>query len=334
MIINALFLLKYSSGQDIIPTSVVLIIYALLIFFGGVVLLTFIGINMSINGESLNVDRWSALEIFIENILNSNYPYNLTNHLKQTSSNLPALFYLGLPFYLLGDVGYLQCFTFMIVVFWLHYAKFSNYYKALFLFLLLLSPAYLWEVFVKSDLMSNLFLLVVFIDFWRKKYKNNLFETPVLLAFFCAFFMLTRGIVLIPLILFLFKEYLTLGITNKLKFFFFSVVFLLVISIPVLLTIPHNYDVIFEHNPFNHQVKYTSDFFIAFSLLLAFVLAYKSRRSKDVFYYSLMIFTGLMFSTLLINIYSEGFAPNIYGDLFDLSYIGICIPFIIFTFRQ
>lgn len=70
-------------------------------------------INNSVDGELLHVDRWSAMHVGIEALLNGEYPYTAVDHLGGRTSNLPALLFLGIPFYLLGDVGYLQSFTFL-----------------------------------------------------------------------------------------------------------------------------------------------------------------------------------------------------------------------------
>lgn len=93
---------------------------------------SFVTINLIVDENNLNVDRWSALHTFIVSVLDGVYPYNIPDHLNQTSSNFPALFYLGLPFYFLGDVGFLQCFVFLIIVLWLFKGNAENSTKLIF----------------------------------------------------------------------------------------------------------------------------------------------------------------------------------------------------------
>ena len=137
--INTLFIYKYGQRQDIIPLTIVFVIYAFLVssaivtfylkvgvkihkkwlsylywFIVGVFTLTFSFIVYKIDGESLNVGRWSALELTIQGITEGIYPYSRIDYLGNMSSNFPALGFLGLPFYLLGDVGYLQVFTYIL----------------------------------------------------------------------------------------------------------------------------------------------------------------------------------------------------------------------------
>ena len=98
--------------------------------------------------------------------------------------------------------------------------------------MLILSPAYLWEVAVKSDLMSNVFLVIIFIYLWKQKTKN-IFEKYTVLSLFIAFFILTRGVVYIPLILFLFSDFIKIDTQTKIKFIVWLLFFLLLFSIKI-----------------------------------------------------------------------------------------------------
>ena len=354
LLINTLFVLKYGARQKILSIEVLIVSYVLAITFGFIflfkikdwlnrfrnfhfffllfsiiVFIVFIGVNLLVDKHSLNVDRWSALEVFISSILNGDYPYDVKDHLGKTSSNLPGLFYIGCPFYLLSDVGFLQPFVFLLIVYVLQKMAYSNFQKTVFLFLLMMSPAYLWEIVVKSDLMSNLFLTLLFIILWDKKYQKNLFEKPILLSFFGSFLILTRGIVFIPLILFLFDGFMKSNLLVKIKFVGGLIFFSVLISMPILISIP-TVDIVIEHNPFNHQTNYAPKVLIVISLIIPFLISSYMKSSRDVFYYSFLIVVLLMFSTFTINILQEGFLENIYADLFDLSYLSMALPFAIF----
>ena len=70
-------------------------------------------LNYSVDGNTLNVDRWSVLENGAKALINGDYPYNFLSHMQHKSSNLPMLMILGLPFYLIfGSVGYFTIFFF------------------------------------------------------------------------------------------------------------------------------------------------------------------------------------------------------------------------------
>ena len=206
LLINIFFVLKYGEDQHFIDTRIIVILYTAFIVtilfvinnfrdfinkwrffnfsFWGYVSVFFIGyivLVIMVDGNDLTVDRWSAMEVSAKSVLNLEYPYDKLDHRNGTSSNFPGLIFLGIPFYLLGDVGFLQPFIFAIVCYIVFKLNLSNTQKLSFLFLLTASIAYLWEVYVKSDLMSNLFLVLLFLLLWDKKYKSNYFKKPIFL---------------------------------------------------------------------------------------------------------------------------------------------------------
>ena len=111
--INYLFLYKYGIRQNYIDEIILIIAYFLIIIvffyllnkvqlrkstlkfiFFTVTILFFlftIFINNYIDGNSVNVDRWSAMEASISALLNNQYPYAAIDHLNGRSSNLPGL---------------------------------------------------------------------------------------------------------------------------------------------------------------------------------------------------------------------------------------------------
>jgi hypothetical protein len=130
--------------------KILVVSIALIIFF----------ITFTTDGNTLKVDRWSAMDVAIRALLNGEYPYTAVDHLKGRTSNFPGLLILGIPFYLLGNVGSLQVFSFLLLSFVLYQA--TNIKQAIFyILLLILSPAFWWEIFAISDLMSNIFSVFV-----------------------------------------------------------------------------------------------------------------------------------------------------------------------------
>ena len=238
LIINALFILKYASRQDYFNEYILVTVYFLVMLFipylyskisfkniffkysfliiGTIFFAFTIYLNIMVDEESLNVDRWSAMHVGIEALLNGNYPYSATDHLGGRTSNLPTLIFIGIPFYLLGDVGYLQSFCFLIFTF-IVYHIFDNYKDRLFCMLLLvLSPFYIWEIYVKSNLMSNFILILFFLFLFQHKAKN--FKRISLLSFLSTALLLTRLIAVIPISLLLFKNFYYSSIKKKIKF--------------------------------------------------------------------------------------------------------------------
>lgn len=193
--INGLFVLKYSGENSVyylvayllaililgvfyVKINLKIVVYKYL-FWILVALFFFFSLilNYYVDDTSLNVDRWDAMEIGIKAVLNNEYPYDIKDSMGRESSNLPFLIILGMPFYLIfGSVGFLQSFSFLLFSY-LIFKVFHNYKLRLAgLVLLVLSPSYLWEVYVKSDLLSN-FVIVISYSYliWTRfiQYKKN-----------------------------------------------------------------------------------------------------------------------------------------------------------------
>ncbi len=59
----------------------------------------------------IQVDRWSAIHNFIQDLLAGIYPYSAHTHLGGSSSPFPVWQLFHIPFYLLGNVGLAMLFS-------------------------------------------------------------------------------------------------------------------------------------------------------------------------------------------------------------------------------
>lgn len=352
--VNSLFILKYGVRQQYTSNVLLTISYVVIFLLGYVLLeknkyylnnfrkfshyfiavsviifLIFIIANYFVDGTTLNVLRWKALDTSIESLLKGEYPYTyFLDDQGDTSSNFPGLFVLNFPFYVLGDVGLLQPFTFLTVCYVLYSSKMTNYKKSLVLFLLLLSPAYLWEVFAKSDLMSNMILLTIFMAVWYKRYEKDLFQKPVILGAIVALFVLTRAIVYIPLVLLLYVPFFKTMLQRKVHFIGSVLLFLLLIALPVLITIP-DMETFLQYNPFNNQSTETPKMVSIPFLILPFFVAKRITSLYRLFLYSFVLIGALVFTAFTVNVVEEGVYNNLYKSYFDISYLGMLLPFLI-----
>ncbi|MCZ2085334.1 MAG: hypothetical protein LC112_13790 [Flavobacteriales bacterium] len=288
-----------------------------------------IGLNYYVDGNSLNVDRWDAMEVGIKAIFNNEYPYNIKDFLGRESSNLPFLMILGMPFYFLfGSVGFLQSFSFLLFSY-LIFKVFDNY-KLRFagLILLVLSPSYLWEVYVKSDLMSN-FILVAGFSFlvWtqfitRKKIKVEW------ISLMTALILLTRLSVLIPLIILLFKVFYKFSVKEKVRFI---LVFLFTVSglLYVFFHNAPNWDVILEHNPFAIQGGKQPLILSVSYIALAIFFAFKAKSFFAVALSSALLLFIAVLTPYLLALAEYGYENIMVESYFDLSFFNMSTPFLI-----
>jgi len=356
--INSLFVFKYGKRLDFISPSFLILLYLFFIcsfFFlarnykqqlnnitkftlfywiiGLMALVVFIAINLMVDGTSLNVDRWSAMEVSIRALLNGEYPYMAIDHLGGRSSNFPGLFLIGIPFYLLGDVGFLQPFVFLCLLFVINKTDLSPYQKYLVIFLLIFSPAYLWEVYVKSDLMSNILIVLLFMIVWQYKYSKNYFQNPKTLGVLSSILVLTRGVVIIPLSVFLFKSFYKTKLKSKVVFLISFAITVCLLILPVILLSP-DFESLKEYNPLELQTRHSFISLEILSIVLAFIISFKINNIEQVFLWSFNILCLLIIPTFIFFLYKYGVYESILNSVFDLSYLGKIIPFSIIIISQ
>ena len=351
LIINGLFVIKYGPF-GLAGNTVLLGIYSVFIllafvfinrielrtvylkyFFWAIVAVFFLFtliLNHYVKLESLNVDRLDALDMGVEAVLNGEYPYNQVNRLGNESSNLPVLILLGLPFYLLfGSAVYLQNFCFLLFSF-IVFRYFSTYKERIFaLLLLVLSPAYLYELYVKSDLLSNFIIAAGFVLLiWNRFIKTSNLKLPVV-AVGSALLVLTRIPVIIPLAIILVKKWITLKLKNKILFASIFVITLAIIIIAFMKLAP-DIQVILEHNPLQLQSKQP----VFFSVVVIAAAVFFSFSVKDLV--SVMLLSGLLLFgsvmvSFLISVMKNGLYNTYIGSYFDISHFNMTIPFIVIS---
>ncbi|MCS3868509.1 hypothetical protein J3D55_001425 [Chryseobacterium ginsenosidimutans] len=349
LIVNSLFIVKYGENYNVpLLIGYLIVLFGLSIFYVkinlkdlfyksffwiGVILFFFFSIylNYKVDGNSLNVDRWSAMEIGVKAIFNGQYPYNIPDHMGQESSNLPMLIVLGMPFYLLfGSVGYLQCFSFLLFSF-LIFKIFDDYKQRLaVLILLFLSPSYLWEVYVKSDLFSNFIIIAGFTYLiWNKFLKEKAMKYEFV-SFLVALILLTRLSSVIPLTILLFKRFCDFSIKEKISFL---LVFIVTVSITVYLFFHNapNYDVFMKHNPFMIQGAKQPLLLSISYIAVAFILSFKVKSFYETVFWSGTLLFICVFVPFLMFFVEYGYTDMITNSFFDLSFFNMGMPFVMIT---
>ncbi len=284
------------------------------------------------DGESLNVDRWSALELTVQGITEGKYPYSRKDHLGQMSSNFPALGFLGLPFYLLGDVGYLQVFVFIVFSLFLFKTCSAGKTSFCILFLYLSSPALIWEILAKSDLVSNLFLVFLFVEYWKKKYPTDMFKKPMVSGALISFFVLTRAVVVIPLVILFLRDFWQSKMGIKIKIVLSIALTGLIICLPTLLSVP-DWGTLRNLNPISLQTNKVP--FIAYLLVLTtFYVPWITKKHNDLIFYSALIVFMIPFIGMISTIGQVGWHRTVFNHQFDISYLSMCIPSILIWIKN
>lgn len=351
--INILFCVKYNPFEKIEPfwfiigfPLVTFGIYKLTrikfiqqknVFFlilSGIIILFSVFLLFKIDRYSLEVDRWSALAFWSESLKNGIFPYSTLTHLgHQYASPFPVWQFFHFPFHLMGDTGYGQIFC-LLVFFIFLFSQRTRINIGGFTLLLAMSPAFWWEIAVRSDLLCNMLLVFVFLvalfyysAFWEKhKYLAGLI---------IGLFLCTKLLVAIPLFIFVFPKFLSLNIKEKILFSLVVIAGFVVPFIPFLFgesgILNHP-----EYNPLMTQSRQGNIIILIIGFILIIWASLSWKKMRDCFFFCGLFLFLLIFS-VGFNIYvKNGFDLSyiIFQDEFDKSYFSICLPFFLFCINE
>lgn len=344
--VNSLFIIKYGEQYNIPLLAGYLVVFFGLgffylkvhfkeffyktSFFLGIFFFFIISIylNYKVDGNTLNVDRWSAMEVGIKAVFSGQYPYNIPDHMGRESSNLPVLIVFGMPFYLLfRSVGYLQSFSFLLFAY-LIFKIFNNYRQRLaVLMLLFLSPSYLWEIYVKSDLFSNFIIIAGFVYLiWEKFIKEKKINSAVV-SVLSALVLLTRLSAVIPLTVLIFKKFLDFSIQQKLRF---AAVFLVTMAV-VCYIFFHNapdFDVFLKHNPFVIQGGKQPLILSISYIVSGCIFSFRVKSFYETLFWSGILLFICVFVPFIMFFAEYGYENMIVNSYFDISFFNMSMPFV------
>ncbi len=350
--INAIFIFKYLPRYNINP-YISLFLYFIFIFAGlniynkyistfsektlkyiylSIISLTIVFIAVSlilIDPYSIRVDRWSALSFFWDSVFTGIYPYGTHTHVSETNfaSPFPVWHLINLPFYLLKDVGISIIFFFSLFSFAI-YKYFESYRKALLvIILLLISPAYWWEILVRSDGLSNA-LLVMILILWYTKNNKSISKNFTISILICGLIAATRFTALLPLALFFFQPYIKLPIKQKIIFPLSALLIATLAFLPFILWNTETW-VFFSRNPFMSQT-YNGDWRILLVMVFVGIFMALNWKTIEEFFATTGIFiTVFILLNQLIRL-SKYEGANFFSDaVVDVSYFTLAIPYII-----
>lgn len=345
--INVLFILKYGLRLASISTTIVAcglyvatitgvlwvineymkrprksIVYALI----GMVIVGLVMLQLHFDPYTLKVDRWSAIHNFLRNLLNGEYPYAAQTHLGGYGSPFPVWQILHLPFYLLGNVG--LSFIFFMLLFTDAIRRIASLRDATVAFLLLiLSPAFLYEVSVRSDLLSN-FLLCATILMHLHHYKMTLEKNWVLIAIICGLMMSTRLSIAIPFIVYYFYDYIRCH-QAKIQIIF-PCLAILIFALTFLPFMLWNGKMLFffEYNPFVLQTR--QGVWVDYILITVICTAASVWLKNRWHYYMLtsaICVLALVVMTFVSNMYIYDCWSELFDSRFDITYFNMALPF-------
>lgn len=346
--INSLFILKY--GLRIVPLSFAMaacVFYAIFIlvalnFFRwitervshtvlfsvmAVLLSVLVIVQVSIDPYQLRLDRWSAIHNFLHNLFRGIYPYAAQTHLGGYGSPFPVWQLFHIPFYLLGNVG--LSFFCVVGLFVDSIRRVFGTRQAMVAFLLLLSsPAFVYEVVTRSDLMTN-FLLCSAIIFYMYHCRFSFRQHYVWISLVIGLMASTRLSAVIPFAVFFFSNYLKSGYRCQLLS---ALIVVLVFALSFLPFLLWNGEMLlfFEYNPFVLQSRQgnLSDFLLFIPLGIWLAMTWRGDINRYAMHTALLLVL-LVVVTFVHNMYMNGNWDALFQPSYDITYFNMALPFLI-----
>jgi len=354
--INSLFIYKYGLRTPFSPiaifvvyllviiTSIYLfkkfssflseITYKRLTWFALTLVIACIGFLIyKIDPLSVRVDRWSAVSYFLDALFQSKYPYAAHTHVSTTNfpSPFPIWYVINLPFYLLGDMGYGLIFFLFLYLYAIKMVFNSYKYVFMSILLLVLSPAYWWEVLVRSDSLSNgILVFAILLLIYKKKFTIE--KQFILMIVLCGIIACTRLSAVIPVVLFLFRPYIGLNLKMKILFPIGIIVFMLLCFAPFIFWDTNTW-VFFERNPFMSQTSVGNVYILIAMVALGIYVSFRWKNLIDFNYFTaifIFIFISLSQLSLIFN-NPESFSFTTDSNV-DISYFTLSLPYLIVYF--
>jgi hypothetical protein len=319
--INALLILFYRDFDFKLGQKPNATIFVVCVVFTALLLTL---IMLRFEPAKIRVGRFPALMDWIARLLSGEYPYASPT----LPSGFPFLFFLAMPFYFLGDLGWLQIFAFLVFAFILQLRYGSDGTRRLrTLILLVVSPVFVYEIAVRSDLFSNMVVVILYMFFCLNKVRDR--RIPVLFVTGLAggFLLATRGIVLLIYVLYfgyLFKHQLKRGLI-------FIAGIISGFSIVCLPFAIWNVEYFTLHGPFAIQSAYLPDWLSVLFLLLGIYLARRAPSMAVVYRYTALTLFAAVFIAFCISLLDQGWPAAVMADRFDISYFCFALPFLLLS---
>lgn len=353
--VNGLFVLKYAARTSLNPI-LCLFVYLLLVnllfffykkiigskksqkkvnvFFVVNIVVVLIGISYFhyvVNPYDLMVDRWSALHNFIQKLFQGIYPYSAQTHLDGYGSPFPVWQLFHIPFYLLGNVAFGMSFVLLVFLFISFRFVKNNLSLSSFLFLLTLSPAFWYEVIVRSDLFYNFLLILAVLIFINVK-KHTLEKKTLMLGVICGLFLSTRLAAAIPFFIYFFPEFLKSSWKQRVSFVTIILIVFIVSFVPFIIWDPQSL-LFFDYNPFVLQSRQGSWVEILFIVIFSMFFSLKWRGDFICFSeYTAYAILGFVSITFIHRMARLGVVDDgIFSSAYDITYFNMALPFLVFS---
>lgn len=255
------------------------------------------------------------------------YPYGQQTHLGGYGSPFPVWQILHIPFYALGNVG-MSIIIVTLLFLWTLNRLYSPKVALVVGILLCISPAFWYEIAVRSDLITNMMLSAIIAE-WLVHKNVKLINNVVGIALLVGLTLSTRLIAVIPLCVLYGYEFLQLN-WKKQGLFLLIILGTFTLTILPFVFWQGSTLLFFEYNPFVLQTRQGS-----FLVLLIFACGaigitiwMRGRMNYRTIITGLLL-TSLVAMAFVEKMWKENLWTELFSSTFDITYLSVALPFYI-----
>lgn len=290
-----------------------------------------IALFYKIDVSTLRVDRWSVITSFWDNYFNNDYVYYAISHMGSYPGPMPFYFILALPFYLIGELGFLTIIG--IILFYNILKKEIKSESKLFIGLLIITSSVFifWEIVCRSNLFFNGVLILYVV---KRFLDTKTFNRKEILITSCLFGLTlsTRNVYAIPFIIAFCYSLRIKSISIK-QIMSIGIISATIFVLTFLPFIWNHFDDFTQMNPFLIQSSFLMPFeFTIPFIIMAFLISFLCKTKNDVYYYSGITLFSTIVGYYLYYFSIVGFEKTFFGSKADISYFILSTPFLIYYF--
>jgi hypothetical protein len=321
IIVNLLILLSFKNYEFRLFSKTESVIYFSMIALLAI-LLTFLMFHF--DPQKIRVGRYPAMHDWITRFFNSEFPY--ASPIKP--SGFPFLFVMAMPFYFLGDLGFFQIFSFIVfsvLVYLRHRQNSLNRFRLI--FLLITAPGFLYEIVVRSDLFSNMIMVMLCLAIFEILSRKGNRIVLIIFGIVGGLLLSTRGIVLLIYVTFFGYFWRRKIIQDGLFFISMFIGFLLTL-VPFLIW---NWGYFTNFGPFSIQLAHIPNWLLILSVASSIYCALTIRSLKRIYSSVSFILFGVAGVAFIVMVFNCGWYQTVLGDGFDIGYFCFSLPFLLIS---
>lgn len=278
--------------------------------------------------SSIRLDRHEMISLFWDNVSNGINPYTPRMADSNIPSGFPLYFAMALPFYLIGEIGYLSLLGFALFA-WLLYRRkdISLRSRTSALILLLASAAFNYEILCRSTIFLNSVLAMAVVAFYERYFsvsRHGFAATAVLTGLAVS----TRSVIvamLAPFFIFRLRRDFTLKSTGWFLVISGAAFFASFVPLMFYSGFADRY------NPFMVQASaFLPMSAILAGLALAVAVSFFIRTGAQYHWVVCLVLFGLAAFYSAYNVMIWGWKVAVFESRVDFTYFSFCLPFLSF----